>query len=131
MDDADLSGVKTALQEWLRGLERELRGGLGDMKIAGDRDRTHDGDGASEDDMDCGVLELKALTVERIRRALGRLDGGQYGVCEECSGRIPSKRLLVLPFATRCRGCQERHDRPRTARLRGTTNFNAGFGERS
>ena len=46
--------------------------------------------------------------VDEIDRALGRIDGGSYGVCVSCGERIPVKRLQALPTADRCVSCAER-----------------------
>lgn len=45
-------------------------------------------------------------TQDEISRALDRMAMGLYGMCEECSARIPSDRLSVLPETTRCLDCQ-------------------------
>lgn len=58
-------------------------------------------------DFEVAVLELKAQTAERIRNALVRLEKGTYGMCDDCGERIGEARLLVLPFASRCKSCQE------------------------
>ena len=41
-------------------------------------------------------------TLEQVRHALARLDGGGWGVCEECGESIPQGRLEARPWATRC-----------------------------
>ena len=43
--------------------------------------------------------------MERIERALVRLDQGEYGVCETCGRLITLKRLEALPFTTQCVEC--------------------------
>ena len=42
-----------------------------------------------------------------IRRALARLDAGDYGTCENCGEPINPARLEALPYATRCIACAE------------------------
>ncbi|HZS05644.1 MAG TPA: TraR/DksA C4-type zinc finger protein [Blastocatellia bacterium] len=44
----------------------------------------------------------------QIEGTLGRLDRGEYGVCEVCGRRIPIRRLEVLPHASRCVVCAEK-----------------------
>lgn len=41
-------------------------------------------------------------TLEQVRHALSRLDGGGYGICEVCGEAIPEGRLEARPWATRC-----------------------------
>ena len=44
----------------------------------------------------------------KIDAALGKLQEGTYGICEDCAGKISKERLKVLPFAIYCRDCQEK-----------------------
>jgi len=59
-------------------------------------------------DVDFALMQMKSETLLRIDDALHRLEAGRYGLCEDCAGEIPAPRLLALPFAVRCRTCQER-----------------------
>jgi DnaK suppressor protein len=56
------------------------------------------------------LLESAARTVQSIEDALRRLRTGIYGRCLDCASPIPAVRLQVLPFAERCRDCQEQCD---------------------
>jgi DnaK suppressor protein len=53
---------------------------------------------------------MKGETLQRVREALVRLDAGEYGDCAECGGEIAEQRLRALPFAVRCRACEESHE---------------------
>ena len=44
----------------------------------------------------------------KIDAALGKLQEGTYGICEDCGGKISEERLKVMPFAIYCRDCQEK-----------------------
>ena len=39
--------------------------------------------------------------------ALARLEQGNYGNCFDCGEEIAEKRLRALPFAVRCKDCEE------------------------
>jgi len=41
------------------------------------------------------------------RQNLARLERGDYGFCYECGEEIGEKRLRALPFAVRCKDCEE------------------------
>ena len=41
-----------------------------------------------------------------IEAALGRFDRGEFGICEECEGAIPLRRLQAIPWASYCVPCQ-------------------------
>jgi DnaK suppressor protein len=52
--------------------------------------------------------QLDAATlahVQQIDVALGRMDAGTYGDCEDCGNAIPVERLRALPHTTRCVSC--------------------------
>ena len=44
--------------------------------------------------------------ISRIETALGRLNQGDYGICESCGREIPLGRLEALPDARRCLKCE-------------------------
>ena len=45
--------------------------------------------------------------------ALDRIEKGTYGVCEECSGKIPTKRLQAFLAARLCVVCKSELERVR------------------
>jgi DnaK suppressor protein len=57
--------------------------------------------------------ELSKKRIERIDRALARLDDGTYGICLKCGETILPERLLALPDADLCIKCQARLERRR------------------
>lgn len=61
-------------------------------------------------DIEFALLQMKAETLTKINAALERLEEGTYGYCYECGEEIAEKRLRALPFAERCRDCEEAHE---------------------
>ena len=62
------------------------------------------------------AIELRARDrqrklISKIESALGRLDDGSYGYCEETGDPIALKRLDARPIATLSVEAQERHER--------------------
>lgn len=53
--------------------------------------------------MDLGGKERERLRM--VERALEKVNGDEYGKCEECGDDIPVKRLEVVPFALYCVSC--------------------------
>ena len=49
--------------------------------------------------------------VEKIKRAISRIDAGTYGICLICGEPIKKERLAALPFANHCIRCAERSQR--------------------
>ena len=61
----------------------------------------------TQDEIEFALLQMKADTLNRIDAALRRLDEGAYGNCFECGSEIAEGRLRALPFAVRCKDCEE------------------------
>jgi DnaK suppressor protein len=49
--------------------------------------------------------------LEKIQKALAKIDEGTFGVCEECSEEISVKRLEARPETTLCIRCKEDQER--------------------
>jgi phage/conjugal plasmid C-4 type zinc finger TraR family protein len=58
--------------------------------------------------------QVTELAITAIRKGSGLAAGREY--CLDCGGRIPAKRLVHVPNATRCAPCQGLHERRGTAR---------------
>jgi DnaK suppressor protein len=53
------------------------------------------------------VLSAQArAAAAEIDRALGKIDAGTYGFCEQCGEPIPDARLQALPQASLCVACK-------------------------
>jgi len=94
------------------------------------RPRTDIGDDPAQEDIDFALVQMQSQTLENVRLALLRLSAGEYGICSECDEEIPEKRLRALPFAGRCRACQEDQERAEN-RSRRSVQRAAAFGMRS
>jgi DnaK suppressor protein len=60
-----------------------------------------------QEDIEFALIQMKAETLNKINEALNRLDEGAYGNCFECGEEITQQRLRALPFAVRCRDCEQ------------------------
>ena len=60
-----------------------------------------------QDAIGFALIQMKAETLDKIDAALQRLAEGTYGDCVECGAEIAASRLWALPFAVRCRDCEE------------------------
>ena len=56
--------------------------------------------------VDYSLLEMKYEQYKDIADAFRRLQGGTYGLCEECGEEIDIKRLEVNPLARYCIACK-------------------------
>ena len=48
-----------------------------------------------------------------LEEALKRIEKGKYGICEECTGKIPVKRLEAFLAARLCVTCKSRLEKQR------------------
>lgn len=60
-----------------------------------------------QDDIEFALIQMKSETLHKIEEALARLDEGTFGYCFECGDEISERRLRALPFAVRCKDCEE------------------------
>jgi DnaK suppressor protein len=78
-----------------------------------------------QDEIEFALLQLKAETLHKIDVAIRRLDEGAYGQCFECGDQIAEARLRALPFAVRCKDCEEAREaaelRERMTQRRGSS----------
>ena len=73
----------------------------------GVRDEAESSEAEIQDDIEFALLQMKAETLSKITEALSRLEEGTYGYCYECGDEIAEQRLRALPFAVRCKNCEE------------------------
>ena len=46
-----------------------------------------------------------------IQSAIDHLNRGTYGICEDCGGVMPRRRLRAIPWARYCQQCERMHAR--------------------
>jgi DnaK suppressor protein len=63
------------------------------------------------EEMDVALAARQSRQIAQIEAALERLGRHQYGLCRDCDDFIGLARLKALPFAQRCRPCQDRAER--------------------
>ena len=56
------------------------------------------------------ILEMGASKLEKIERALEKIDLGSYGYCEECETFIGTERIKALPFTHLCIECKRKEE---------------------
>lgn len=63
-----------------------------------------------EQDMTLGRLESESEDLGQIEAALGRIEKGSYGLCENCEQPIPKGRLRAIPYARLCIPCKQKEE---------------------
>ena len=71
------------------------------------RDDAESSESQIQDDIDMALLQMKTEILKKIARALTCLNEGSYGYCSECQAELAEQRLWALPFALRCKQCEE------------------------
>ena len=70
-------------------------------------DQVESSEAGIQEDIEFALIQMKAETLEKINQALTRLEEGAYGNCFECGEEIAQARLRALPFAVRCKDCEQ------------------------
>jgi len=102
--------LKKMLEDRRRELMSDLQGRIRDVRADGDRDVLDDGESSEVDiqeDIELSLIQMKSETLNKIDEALRRLERNTYGNCFECGDEIAELRLRALPFAVRCKDCEE------------------------
>ena len=58
-----------------------------------------------EQEFTLSLMESGEETLEQIEDALERIEDGVYGICVECTGKIPKTRLNAIPHTPHCVKC--------------------------
>jgi RNA polymerase-binding protein DksA len=53
-----------------------------------------------------GVVESLKAQLANVDQALGKIQAGTYGTCEDCGKEIPTARLEARPESVRCVDCK-------------------------
>ena len=124
-----LDGRHRELQAEVQGKMRGVREeGTWGGKLNEVLDAVESAEADIQEDIEFALVQMKSETLNKITDALARLEQGDYGYCFDCGEEIAEKRLRALPFAVRCKDCEEareaaqQRERQLTAR-RGAASF--------
>ena len=103
--------LRTILEDRRREIQSEVQSRMKDVRAdtgqAGVVDDVETSESDIQDEIEFALIQMKAETLHRINAALERLEEGTYGRCFECGEEIEPRRLRALPFAVRCKDCEE------------------------
>ena len=102
-----LEGRRQELQAEVQGKMRDVRTAGEVGKLADVFDAVESSEADIQEDIELALIQMKSETLNKINDALSRLEQGNYGNCFECGEEIAEKRLRALPFAVRCKDCEE------------------------
>ena len=106
--------LKQMLQGRRRELQAQVQGKMRDVRASGEVNKLTEvfdaGESSENDiqeDIELALIQMKSETLNKVDDALARLEQGTYGNCFECGEEIAEARLRALPFAVRCKDCEE------------------------
>ena len=114
MNTSRYDDLRKILEDRRREIMNEVQGRMRDVRAEGTTAKLNEVFDAGEsseadiqEDIELALIQMKAETLQRINEALKRLEDGKYGYCYECGDEIAEQRLRALPFAVRCKDCEE------------------------
>lgn len=103
----DVETARTALLAEQERLQHDLAHVRGEAIDPG-RDGADDAVEVYTSDLEEGLEDDLAASLDEVAAALERVDAGTYGACVDCGEPIPDKRLAALPASARCMDCQRK-----------------------
>src|SRR5438034_5349153 len=115
MSESRYSELKQMLQARRREIQAEVQGKMRGVREEGTwggklnevLDAVESAEADIQEDLEFALVQMKSETLNKINDALVRLEQGDYGYCYDCGEEIAEKRLRALPFAVRCKDCEE------------------------
>ena len=100
------------LEERRRELMHQVKGKIRSVRADGTKERDGYDEGETsevdiQEDIEFALIQMKTETLHKINEALQRLEEGSYGNCFECGDEVSEARLRALPFAVRCKDCEQ------------------------
>ena len=128
------SELKRILEERRREIMDQVQGKIRDVRSEGANnpnqgvlDAVESSEADIQDDIEFALIQMKSETLNKIEEALHRLEDGTFGYCFECGEEISERRLRALPFAVRCKDCEEAREtaqqRERMSQRRGASSL--------
>ena len=104
--------LRKMLEDRLYELTRDEHGRIRDARVDSSNERRVIDQGETskldaQDELEFALIQMKTETLNKIDEALRKLAEGSYGRCVECGEDFREARLRALPFAVRCKDCEE------------------------
>src|SRR6187455_96066 len=115
MSQSRYAELKQMLDDRRREIQAEVQGKMRGVREEGTwggklnevLDAVESAEADIQEDLEFALVQMKSETLNKINDALARLETGTYGNCFDCGEEIAEKRLRALPFAVRCKDCEE------------------------
>ena len=114
MKKAELKRFKTILEEKRAAIIKNAEQTLDQDMTLDSNDLPDEMDLASSEYLQSFTFRLRGrekVFLDKIEKALRKIEDGSFGTCEECSEEISIKRLEARPETTLCIRCKEDQER--------------------
>ena len=114
MNKAQLKKFKTMLEEKRDEIVKKAKQTLSEDMMLDANDLPDEMDLASSEYLQSFTFRLRGrekVFLDKIDKALRKIEDGSFGVCEECGEEISVKRLEARPETTLCIRCKEDQER--------------------
>src|SRR5579871_6532772 len=111
---ADLKRFKDMLEEKRRQIIENAQSTLAEDMALDANDLPDEMDLASSEYLQSFTFRLRGrekVFLDKIEKALRKIEDGSFGICEECGEEISIKRLEARPETTLCIRCKEDQER--------------------
>lgn len=98
--------LKDIEEQAFLGTQSEMSG-----EVGYDEDYADAGTATFERERDLSLANNVQDLLDKINKALGKIDEGTYGVCESCGEPISGDRLKALPHVLMCIRCKQQEER--------------------
>lgn len=112
MDKEQLKYFKHKLEGMYQNLLRDADKTLADMTDHNDNypDPTDRASVESDRSFELRIRDRERKLLSKIKAAIERIEGGVYGICDECGDDIAPERLEARPVTTLCIECKTRQE---------------------
>jgi DnaK suppressor protein len=113
LNKKDLKKFKTMLEDSRKQLLLSARKTLTEESSFDSDDLPDEIDLASSEYTQSMIFRLRdreKFLLAKIDKALARIEGGNFGICEKCEEEISMKRLEARPVTTLCIRCKEEQE---------------------
>src|SRR5262245_35939510 len=116
LDRRTAQGIERFLKSRQLALSSLIRKGIGERQelqehASDDSDQVASASRTLDDEVRAALVDRASRELVQVDAALDLLRERRYGLCRDCGDFIGLPRLQSLPFAQRCRPCQERMER--------------------
>lgn len=106
-----LAEVRASLAQKLLELEKRAAAAARHLSSLHSSDSAEQAQERENDDVLAAIKLESNQEIREVKKALQRIQEGEYGICLQCCNPISPQRLAALPYATLCIHCAQRDEK--------------------